>query len=138
MELITKMEGSDREVTVNVDFGENRGGNPLENLKAAMLERGVKAESLDAIIAGHAIANLKVYFRSLVKVGMKAKEDKPALTDEELQAKVDKAIPSEPSERTGATVEKRKEAFAKDFLKKSPEEQAKIIAELQAQIAAAQ
>ena len=103
MDLQTKMDGSDRVVTITVDFGESREeGSSLDNLSAALMDRGVPAGVVMDVIAGHAIANLKVYFRAAVKAGMKGGKDTPPLTDEEIQAKVDKMAPTVPSERTPA------------------------------------
>ena len=103
MDLQTRMDGSDRVVTTTVDFGESREeGSSLDNLSAALMDRGVPAGTVMDVISGHAIANMKVYFRSSVKAGMKGGKDTPPLTDEEIQEKVNKMIPTVPSERTPA------------------------------------
>jgi hypothetical protein len=101
MDLITRMDGSDREVTVTVDFGENRDGTMLENLKSALIERGVPSGTVEDVIAGHAIANLKVYFRSGVKNGMKPSKTRlEPLPDSKIQSIVDQMVPTVPSERS--------------------------------------
>jgi hypothetical protein len=136
MDLLTKMENSDREVTITVDFGENAPGDKLTALRAALVARGVKEEIVEEVIASHAIANLKVYFRSGAKAGMKGKKDEAPLTDAEIQAKVDKMIPSIAPERDAQTAMKKLETAEKVFGNLSDEEQAAYLEKLQARLAA--
>ncbi len=131
MELLTKVEGSERQVTVSVDLGETRDGDELEALKAALIERGVKPETVNAVVTSHARANLKVYFRAGVKTGMKPNKDGVSLTDEEIQAKVDKMIPGVAAEREGANAEKKLAAAQKAYDGMTAEDQAAFLEKLQ-------
>lgn len=103
MDLLTKMDGSEREVTISVAFGEDASGAvKLPALRDALTARGVGTEIVDDVIAGHAVANLKVYFRSGAKGAMKGTKDKPTWTDAEIQDKINKMIPGIPMEKAPA------------------------------------
>lgn len=107
MELITKMEGTDREVTSVYDFGEETGG--FNGLRGSLTAKGVPEDKVDDIIASHAIANMKVGVRAIVKAGMKATKDRGPLTDDQIQEKLDKHV-------FGLAVEKEAKPLPKDKL----------------------
>lgn len=131
MQLPTKMENSDRIVNIEVDFGDNG----LEGLRQALLTRGVKPEAVDSVIASHAIANLKVYFRSIAKAGMKTtKERTEPLTDAEIQERIDKAIPGVSVEREAVSAEKKLTTAANAFDKLTPEEQEAYLEQLRSKL----
>ena len=139
MDLLTKLDNGAREVTITVDFGEAGSSTKMQNLRAALLTRGVPDPILDDVIASHAIANLKVYFRAIAKSGMRPTKDRPdPLDDVAIQARVDKAIPSIAEAREAASAEKKLDATKKVFDKLTPEEQETYIANLQAIFAAKQ
>lgn len=130
MILPTKMENSDRVVNIDVDFGEDD-ASKMTGLKSALIARGVKEETVDDVIASHAIANLKVYFRAVAKAGMKTTKERPEpLTDEQIQAKVDEAIPGVSAEREAVSAEKKLTTAAKAFDLLSAEEQEAYIQQL--------
>lgn len=119
IELPTKIEGTDRIGMANYDFGDN-----LDEMKAMLTERGVA--EVDKVVYSNALGAMKVSCRSLIKRLMKAGK-----TDVEIQEVVSKWTPGIASERVSA------DPFASalaQFSKKTPEEQAAFLADLQARL----
>lgn len=137
MDLVTKIDGSDREVTIKVDLGEENGQPALEGLRTALLNRGTNMEIVDNVIASHARASLKTYFRAIAKAGMKATKDRGPLTDEEIQVRVDNAVPGIARDRGTGSNDKKLAAAAKAYEMMSAEEQRAYIEQLKAKLKAA-
>ena len=129
IELPTKMEGSDRIVTVEYDFGDN-----LEEMRSILTGKGVK--DVDAVIFSNARANMKVSCRAVVKTAMKKTDDK-VLTDEQIQAKVNEWTPGVSVEREPVSREKKLNAFEKEFDKMSAEEKQGYLDALRTRLAGA-
>lgn len=122
MELPTKIETSDRVVTVSYDFGDN-------------LQEMLKLFG-EAVVYSHAKANMKVHIRAIVKSGMKATKERAPLTDAEIQAKIAGHVIGIAPERSPETKEKKIKSYHATAASMTAEEVEDEIKKLKALIAA--